>query len=75
MEHLEIQIKIGNDNRPKFSVPKRGNKSLEKKVDKIREFVSKRIIFNYIPAIRTEEDGINIIRANLSKELAVIEEK
>lgn len=72
---LEIQIKIGNDNRPKFSVPKRGNKSLEKKVDKIREFVSKRIIFNYIPAIRTEEDGINIIRANLSKELAVIEEK
>ena len=72
---LEIQIKIGNDNRPKFSVPKRGNKSLEKKVDKIREFVSKRIIFNYIPAIRTEEDGINIIRADLSKELAVIEEK
>lgn len=72
---LEIQIKIGNDNRPKFSVPKRENKSLEKKVDKIREFVSKRIIFNYIPAIRTEEDGINIIRANLSKELAVIEEK
>lgn len=72
---LEIQIKIGNDNRTKFSVPKRGNKSLEKKVDKIREFVSKRIIFNYIPAIRTEEDGINIIRANLSKELAVIEEK
>lgn len=72
---LEIQIKIGNDNRPKFSVPKRGNKSLEKKVDKIREFVSKRIIFNYIPAIRTEEDGINIIRANLSKELAVIEKK
>lgn len=72
---LEIQIKIGNDNRPKFSVPKRGNKSLEKKVDKIREFVSKRIIFNYIPAIRTEEDEINIIRANLSKELAVIEEK
>ena len=48
---------------------------MEKKVDKIREFVSKRIIFNYIPAIRTEEDGINIIRANLSKELAVIEEK
>lgn len=72
---LEIQIKIGNDDQPKFSVPKRGNKSLEKKVDKIREFVRKRIIFNYIPAIRTEEDGINIIRANLSKELAVIEEK
>ena len=59
---LEIQIKIGN-------------KSLEKKVDKIRKFVSERIIFNYIPAIRTEEDGINIIRANISKELAVIEEK
>mgnify|MGYP004559111449 CR=1 FL=1 len=72
---LEIQIKIGSDNIPKISVPKRGNKSFEKKVNKIREFVSKKIIFNYIPAIRTEEDGINIIRGNLSKELAVIEEK
>ena len=71
---LEIQINIGNDNKPKFSVPKRGNKSFERKVNQIREFVSKKIIFNYIPAIRTEEEGINIIRGNLSKELAVIED-
>lgn len=71
---IQIEIKIGKDNKPIISVPKRGTKSFEKKADKIRSFIKNKITFNYIPAIRTEADGIRIIMDNLSKELTIIED-
>ena len=71
---VQIQIKVGNDNIPKIEVLKRGTKSYKKKADSIINFISKKMSFNYIPAIRTEEEGIYIIRDNLSKELSVIED-
>lgn len=71
---IQIQIKVGSDNIPKIEVPKRGTRSFQKKSNRISEFIHRKISFNYIPAIRTEEEGIRIIRSNLSKELSVIEE-
>lgn len=68
-----IIIEIGEDNFPKLKVSKKGTSKLNSKVLLINEFVAKNIVFNYIPAIRTESQAIDLIRDNLAQELKVVE--
>lgn len=60
-EDIPISVKIGKDNIPKVEVPKRGSPAYNKKSAIITEFISKRISFNYIQAIRTEGMAINAL--------------
>ncbi len=60
-EDIPISVKIGKDNIPKVEVPKRGSPAFNKKSGIITEFISKRISFNYIQAIRTEGMAINAL--------------
>lgn len=68
-----IIIEIGEDNYPRLKVSKKGTSKLNNKVQLINEFVANNIVFNYIPAIRTESQAIDLIRDTLAQELKVVE--
>lgn len=53
--------------------PGRGHATINKKSTRIAAFVSQRIRFNYIPAIRTSESATNIISQLVERELSGIE--
>lgn len=71
--NLSIIIKIDNNNIPKIQVPKQGTIELNEQILSICEFIVKKIVFNYIPAIRTEEQALELIRQTISQELKYIE--
>ena len=60
-EDIPISVKIGKENIPRVEVPKRGSPAYNKKSAIITDFISKRISFNYIQAIRTEGMAINAL--------------
>lgn len=68
-EDIPISVKIGKDNIPKIEVPKRGSSSYNRKSKEITEFISKRIAFNYIKAIRTEDMAIVALEEAVWNEL------
>jgi len=72
---LPIEIKIGQNHRPKISVIKKGkgSKTLNSKSEIIAKYISKRISFNYIPAIRTDRESTKVVNEMLSDELAQLE--
>lgn len=72
---LPIEIKIGKDNTPHIRVRKhgKGTKTLNSKSNQIAEFIAYRIFFNYIPAVRTDQEAIDVVRQMLSKELEKLE--
>ena len=72
---LPIEIKIGKDNRASIKVAKRGKggTALTSKSGKIADFIANKILFNYIPAIRTEQEALSVIRRMLSQRLRVLE--
>lgn len=74
---LPIEIKLGKRNSVYIHVPKRGRggNSLSAKSKIIAEYISTRIQFNYIPAIRTEDESLAVVQRMLSKELVEIEKK
>lgn len=72
-EDIPISIKIGEDNKPKITVPKRGSSSYNKKSRLVTEFISKRISFNYIQAIRTEKMAISALEDAIYSELLSLE--
>lgn len=55
---LPLEIRVNPENRPSFSIiksGKRNEKTIDKKIEQIIEFISNKIYFNYIPAVRTEQ--------------------
>lgn len=72
---LPIEIKIGVNREPNVSVIKkgRGSKTLNSKSKKIAEYIAKRIHFNYIPAIRTENHTMDVVEDLTSRELSKLE--
>lgn len=71
---LPLEIKIGSDNIAIFKVPKRGKSTvLSKKSASISEYIASKININYIPAVRTNDDAIDVIKNMLSTELQVLE--
>lgn len=73
--NLPIVIKIGKDNRPSVEVSKRGKGStqLNSKSHQIAEFIANKIVFNYIPAVRTDQEALQVVRRMLSVRLRVLE--
>jgi hypothetical protein len=66
-----------SDNDFTFSIakPGRGNVSLNKKSVRIAEFISQRINFDYIPAIRTAEHASVVVSDLIASELAKLEKQ
>lgn len=73
---LPIVIKIGKDSVPNIEVSKRGkgSKALNSKSGEIARFIADKIIFNYIPAVRTDQEAINVVARMLSQQLRVLED-
>lgn len=72
---LPLEIRVGKDNTPaiKLIKPGKGTKSLSTQSAKIAKFVAERIYFNYIPAVRTDNEAIELIGKMLSQELRTLE--
>jgi predicted ATPase len=72
---LTIEIKIGKNTDYAVSVIKkgRGSKALNLKSKKIAEYIANRIYFNYIPAIRTDQQAMEVVDRVMSSELAKLE--
>lgn len=73
-EIIPIEVKFGKDNKPKIEVPKRGSAAYKSKSKQITEFISARISFNYIQAVRTEEMAINALQQVIEGELSALRE-
>ncbi|MFS9000028.1 ATP-dependent nuclease [Streptococcus infantis] len=71
-EIIDIVLKIGKTNRPKLSVPKRGSNTYNSKASQITEFISQKININYIPAVRTEDQALDILQRVIRTELRVL---
>lgn len=72
-EDIPIRIIFSKDNKYKIEVPKRGSSSYNKKSAQITEFISKRISFNYIQAVRTEDMALSALMDVITEELRGIE--
>ena len=72
---LPIEIRFGKGSVAKIHVPKRGpgGTALSSKSAKIAKYIAAHIQFNYIPAIRTEEEALSVVQDMLSAELAQLE--
>lgn len=73
---LPIEIKFGKNSIAAIHVPKRGpgGTALSKKSSKIASYIAEHIEFNYIPAIRTEDEALSVVQEMLSDELSLLEE-
>lgn len=73
-EDIPISVTIGKDNSPKVEVPKRGRHSsvYKQKSAIITQFISERISFNYIQAVRTEGMAINALRDAIYSRLSAL---
>lgn len=73
--NLPIEIKFGKSNTPEIRVPKRGRggTTLSSKSGKIARYIAEHIDFNYIPAVRTEDEALSVVQDMLSAELATLE--
>lgn len=72
---LPLEIKIGKERIPKIRVIKKGKgaKTLNAKSEKIADYIAKRIFFNYIPAVRTDQEALSVVNEMLSEELSLLE--
>lgn len=66
---IPICVKFGKDNKAKIEVPKRGSSSYNKRSKEITKFISKKISFNYIQAVRTDEMAIDALENAIFGEL------
>ncbi len=73
-EVIPITVKIGRDGVPRIEVPKRGSSSYQTKSRQVTEFIAKRISFNYIQAIRTDQMAINALQRVISNELVSLKD-
>lgn len=72
--NIPVRVSI-NDSTVKIDIPKRGTaafSNVEKK-QKIIEYVCFKIDFNFIPAIRTENDALRVIDRLIDNQLSTLE--
>ena len=73
---LSIEIKIGKDDKPSIKVVEKrgaGGAALNAKSGKIADFIGKKITFNYIPAVRTDQEAMEVVRRMLMPRMRVLE--
>lgn len=75
--YLPIRISFDQNNRPILKVVKngKGSKELNQKSRYICKYIAQNIEFNYIPAVRTEEDALREIRRQVMRELTLLEDE
>lgn len=73
-DDIPITIKLGKDNHPIILVPKKGTSSYNTKSKQVTNFISERIKFNYIPAIRTESMATRVLDDVFSSSLSSLRE-
>lgn len=72
--NFDITIEIGENNIPNIKALKKGSSKIKNNSSTISEFITNNLVFNYIPAIRTESQAIELIRDTLDQELRTVEE-
>lgn len=74
--YLPIRISFGQDNKSELKVVKngKGSKELNLKSRYICKYIAQNIEFNYIPAVRTEDDALREIRRQVMHELSLLED-
>lgn len=74
-EALPIEIRLGKRD-PGFKVVKQGpgKEALNSKVQQIADFIGKRVEFSYIPAVRTADAAIEVVKDMVERELRQLEE-
>lgn len=73
---LSLEIRIGKDDEPVIRVVEKrgkGGKTLNAKSEKIAKFIAGNIVFNYIPAVRTDTEAMDVVRKMLSREMRRLE--
>ena len=72
-----IPVKVSiNGSNAKIDIPKRGTAACADAKNKqaLIDYVCSRIDFNFIPAVRTEDDTIHVISSLIEKELVTLED-
>lgn len=69
-EILSIKIEIGIQEKPAIICLQ---KELVNYTEKVVNFIALRITFNYIPAVRTDSDAMEIVQSMVSSELRILE--
>ena len=73
---LPIEIRVGKDDKPSIRVVEKrgaGGAALNAKSGKIAEFIGKNITFNYIPAVRTDQEAMEVVRVMLMQRMRKLE--
>lgn len=71
--NFDVTIEIGENNHPVIKVMKKGSSKIKDQSLKVCEFIADNLVFNYIPAIRTESQAIRLIEDTISSELKTVE--
>lgn len=75
---LSLEIKISRDDEPIIRVVEkrgRGGETLNSKSEKIAMFIARNIVFNYIPAVRTDTEAMDVVRQMLSTRMRMLEKQ
>ena len=74
---LPIVIKIGKNSVPDIEVSKKGkgSKTLNEKSGRIADFIARKIVFNYIPAVRTDQEAMQVVSRMLAQRLRFLEDQ
>lgn len=73
-EDIPVSIKVGRDNVPNIEIPKKGSSSYNLKSKQVTQFISERINFNYIQAIRTDTMAKNTLSRIINSQLENLKE-
>ena len=68
-QDIILEIKIDRENRIKVSGLKRGTKSYTRNSKKVAEFISTKLSFNYIQAIRTDSMAVDVLEDVIYQQL------
>lgn len=71
--NFDVTIEIGSNDRPVVKVMKKGSRKIKDQSLKVCDFIARNLVFNYIPAIRTESQAIRLIEDTISSELIILE--
>lgn len=71
-EDIPIEIKIDKQNEISIAVLKKGTSSYNKKSSQVAKFISTRLNFNYIQAVRTDTMAIDVLENVIAQQLYML---
>ena len=71
-ENIPIEIRIDKQNKTEISFLKKGTSSYNKKSSQVAKFISTRLVFNYIQAVRTDKMAINVLENAIAQQLYML---